>query len=370
MLRTFVRLLQVNPGFDATNVLTFRVSVASVKYRTDDAAVTFFRKLKENLSRMPDVEAAGIISHLPFDDTLPNWYGFYWREGASKHEQNTTMADFRSTLPGYSKSMGVTFLSGRDFDDHDVAENLKLAIIDDAVAQEAWPGQEAVGKLINIENGNFVRDTAQVVGVVKHVQYHALTNQVRGQVYLLYSQAIRAHMAVTLKSSANTQTLLPLIRQQVAALDKDLPIYHVQTMTDYVESARRQARFVTLLAGVMGGIALLLACTGIYAVTMYSVLQRTREIGIRTALGGAPRQLFALVVRQTMLPVAQGLLAGFVLSLLLTPFLSSLLFGVRPTDVPTFGAGALILSTAGLIACFLPARRAARVDPMIALRYE
>jgi putative ABC transport system permease protein len=266
--------------------------------------------------------------------------------------------------------MGVTFLSGRDFDDHDVAENLKLAIIDDAVAQEAWPGQDAVGKLINIENGNFVRDTAQVVGVVKHVQYHALTNQVRGQVYLLYSQAIRAHMAVTLKSSANTQTLLPLIRQQVAALDKDLPIYHVQTMTDYVESARRQARFVTLLAGVMGGIALLLACTGIYAVTMYSVLQRTREIGIRTALGGAPRQLFALVVRQTMLPVAQGLLAGFVLSLLLTPFLSSLLFGVRPTDVPTFGAGALILSTAGLIACFLPARRAARVDPMIALRYE
>jgi predicted permease len=269
MLRTFVRLLQVNPGFDATNVLTFRVSVASVKYRTDDAAVTFFRKLKENLSRMPDVEAAGIISHLPFDDTLPNWYGFYWREGASKHEQNTTMADFRSTLPGYSKSMGVTFLSGRDFDDHDVAENLKLAIIDDTVAQEAWPGQDAVGKLINIENGNFVRDTAQVVGVVKHLQYHALTNQVRGQIYLLYPHAVRTHMAVTLKSKLNSQTLVPLIRQQVAALDKDLPIYHLELMTDYVESARRQTRFVTLLAGVMAGIALLLACTGIYAVTTY-----------------------------------------------------------------------------------------------------
>jgi len=109
-----------------------------------------------------------------------------------------------------------------------VAENLHLAVIDDTVAQEAWPGQEAVGKLINIENGDFVRDTAQVIGVVKHLQYHTLTNQVRGQIYLLYPQAIRAHMAVTLKSSANTQTLLPLIRQQVAALDKDLPIYHVQ----------------------------------------------------------------------------------------------------------------------------------------------
>jgi putative ABC transport system permease protein len=370
MLRTFVRLLQVNPGFDATNVLTFRISVASVKYQTDDAAVQFFRKLKENLSRMPGVEAVGVISHLPFDDTLPNWYGFYWREGASKHEQNTTMADFRSSLPGYFKSMRVTFLSGRDFDDHDVAENLHLAIIDDTVAQEAWPGQGAVGKLINIENGNFVRDTAQVIGVVKHLQYHTLTDQVRGQIYLLYPQAIRAHMAVTLKSSANTRTLLPLVRQQVAGLDKDLPIYHVQPMTDYVESARRQARFVTMLAGIMGGIALLLACIGIYAVTMYSVLQRMREIGVRTALGAAPCQLFALVLRQSMFPIALGLLAGFVLSLLLTPFLSSLLFGVRPTDITTFGVSALILSTAGLIACLLPARRATRVDPMIALRYE
>ncbi len=370
MLRTFVRLLQVNPGFDAAHVLTFRVSASSVKYHTDDAAVQFFRKLKENLSRLPGVEAVGVISHLPFDDTLPNWYGFYWREGASKHEQNTMMADFRSSLPGYFKSMGVTFVSGRDFDDHDVAENLHLAVIDDTVAQETWPGQEAVGKLINIENGEFVRDTAQVIGVVKHLQHHTLTDQVRGQIYLLYPQAIRAHMAVTLKSSANTQTLLPLIRRQVGALDKDLPIYHIQPLRDYVESARRQTRFVTLLAGIMGGIALLLACIGIYAVTMYSVLQRMREIGVRTALGAAPRQLFALVMRQSMFPIALGLLAGLVLSLLLAPLLSSLLFGVRPTDIPTFGVGALILSTAGLIACLLPARRATRVDPMIALRYE
>src|SRR6266481_2353046 len=370
MLQTFARLLRVNPGFAPANVLTFRVSVPWEKYNSSAAAVQFLRTLKQNLGGIPGVEAVGITSHLPFDDTLPNWYSFYWPEGAPKEQQNIIMADHRSILPGYFKSMGVTLLAGRDFDDHDVAENLKLAITDDTVAQEAWPGQDAVGKLVNIENGNFVRDTAQVVGVVKHLQYHALTNQVRGQIYLLYPHAVRAHMAVTLKSSANTQMLLPLIRQQVAALDKDLPIYHVQPMTDYVESARRQTRFVTLLAGIMGGIALLLACTGIYAVTMYSVLQRMREIGVRTALGAAPRQLFALVLRQSMLPIALGLLAGLVLSLLLTPLLSSLLFGVRPTDIPTFVIGALMLSTAGLIACLLPARRATRVDPMIALRYE
>ena len=370
MLQTFAKLLQVNPGFAPANVLTFRVSVPWEKYNTSASALLFLRTLKENLGGIPGVEAVGITSHLPFDDTLPNWYSFYWPEGAPKEQQNTIMADHRSILPGYFKSMGVTFLAGRDFDDHDVAENLKLAITDDTVAQEAWPGQDAIGKLINIENGNFVRDTAQVVGVVKHLQYHALTNQVRGQIYLLYPHAVRTHMAVTLKSRRNAQMLLPLIRQQVAALDKDLPIYHVELMTEYVESARRQTRFVTLLAGVMAGIALLLACTGIYAVTTYSVVQRTSELGIRTALGAQSRELFALVLRQSMLPVALGISVGLVLSLLFTPLLSTLLFGVRPTDALTYVAGAFLLSAAALIASVLPARRTMRVDPMVALRYE
>jgi len=251
-----------------------------------------------------------------------------------------------------------------------VEHSLHLVIIDDVVAQQSWPGQQAVGKLLNIENGNFVRDTAKVIGVVKHLQYHTLTDQVRGQVYLLYPQAIRTHMAVTLKSNLSNQALLPLIRQKVAALDKDLPIYHVEPMTAYVESARKQTRFVTLLAGVMAGIALLLACSGIYAVAMYSVVQRTSELGIRTALGAQSGELFAMIVRQNMLPVALGISIGFILSLLLTPLLSTLLFGVHPTDIPTYIVVALLLSSSALTASFLPARRTMRVDPTVALRYE
>src|SRR5882724_2519834 len=370
MLQTFAKLLHVNPGFAAANVLTFRVSVPWEKYNTSASGVRFLRTLKENLAGIPGVEAVGITSHLPFDDTLPNWYSFYWPEGAPKDQQNTLMADHRSILPGYFKSMGVTFLAGRDFDEHDVEHNLHLVIVDDVVAQQSWPGQQAVGKLLNIENGNFVRDTAQVIGVVKHLQYHTLTDQVRGQVYLLYPLAIRTHMAVTLKSNLGTQALLPLIRQRVAALDKDLPIYHVEPMADYVEAARKQTRFVTLLAGVMADIALLLACTGIYAVTTYSVVQRTSELGIRTALGAQAGELFALVLRQSMLPVALGIFAGFILSFLLTPLLSTLLFGVHPTDAPTYIAVALLLSSSALIASFLPARRTMRVDPTVALRYE
>jgi len=374
MLQTFRKLLQVNPGFVPANVLTFRVSVPWEKYNNSAEAVQFLRRLKDNLAGLPGVEAVGIVSHLPFDDTLPNWYSFFWPEGAPRDQQNTIMADHRSILPGYFESMGVTLLSGRDFDEHDVEQNFHLVIIDDTVAEQAWPGQQAVGKRLNIESGdphgNFERDTAQVIGVVKHLQYHTLTDKVRGQIYLLYPLAIRTHMAVTLKSKLNSQTLVPLIRQQVAALDKDLPIYHLVLMTEYVESALKQTRFVTLLAGVMAGIALLLACTGIYAVTMYSVVQRTSELGIRTALGAESNQLFALVVRQSMFPVALGISIGFVLSLLLTPLLSTLLFAVRPSDALTYVVGALLLSVSALIACFLPARRTLRVDPMVALRYE
>src|SRR6266436_5784434 len=216
MLQTFAKLLQVNPGFAPANVLTFRVSVPWEKHNTSASGVQFVRDLKANLAGISGVEAVGITSHLPFDDTLPNWYSFFWPEGAPKEQQNTLMADHRSILPGYFKSMGVTFLAGRDFDEHDVEHNLHLVIVDDVVAQQSWPGQQAVGKLLNIENGNFVRDTAQVIGVVKHLQYHTLTDQVRGQVYLLYPLAVRTHMAVTLKSKMSTQALLPLIRQRVA----------------------------------------------------------------------------------------------------------------------------------------------------------
>jgi putative ABC transport system permease protein len=370
MLQTFARLLQVNPGFVPSNVLTFRVSVPWEKHNTGASAVQFLRDLKGNLAGIPGVDAVGITSHLPFDDTLPNWYSFFWPEGAPKGQQNTIMADHRSILPGYFKSMGVTFLAGRDFDEHDVENNLHLAIVDEVVALQSWPGQQALGKLLNIENGNFVRDTTQVIGVVKHLQHHTLTDQVRGQIYLLYPLAIRTHMAVTLKSALSAQALLPLIRQKVAALDKDLPIYHVEPMAAYVESARKQTRFVTWLAGVMAGIALLLACTGIYAVATYSVVQRTSELGIRSVLGAQSGELFAMILRQSMLPVALGVSIGFVLSLLLTPMLSTQLFGVHPTDAPTYIAVALLLSSSALIASFLPARRTMRVDPIVALRYE
>jgi putative ABC transport system permease protein len=370
MMRTFAALLRSDPGFDARNVLTFRLSLASDKYYKPGAAVNFFRALQKNLSALPGVESAGLTSHLPFDDSLPNWYSYYWREGAPKQEQNTVMADHRSILPGFLRSIGAVFVAGRDFDEFDTVENRPLAIVDDTLAKKTWPNGDAVGRKLSIENGEFVRDSVEVIGIVQHVQYHSLTDQVRGQIYLLYPRAVRAHMAFAVKSSVDPETLVPLIRQEVAKLDKDLPIYDILPLEAYVAKARRETRFITILAGGMAGIALLLACTGIYGVTSYSVSQRTSEIGVRMALGAQTRNVLGMIVGQNMTPIVAGVFVGLVLALLLTPLISRLLFGVRPADFATFFASTAILGGVALLACYFPARRAMRVDPLVALRYE
>jgi putative ABC transport system permease protein len=370
MMRTFDALLRSDPGFDARNVLTFRLSLTSNRYDDRATAVNFFRTLQKNLSALPGVASAGLTSHLPFDDSLPNWYSYYWREDAPKQEQNTVMADHRSILPGFLRSIGAVFVAGRDFDEFDLTENRPLVIVDDTVAKKTWPDGNAVSKKLSVENGSFVRDSVEVIGVIKHVQYHSLTDQVRGQIYLLYPRAVRAHMAFAVKTSVDPETLVPSIRQEVAKLDKDLPIYDILPLDAYVAKARRETRFITVLAGVMAGLALLLACTGIYGVTSYSVCQRTSEIGVRTALGAQTRDVLGIIVRQNMTPIIAGVFVGLGLALLLTPLISKLLFGVGPADLATFLSSAAVLAGVGLLACYLPARRAMKIDPLVALRYE
>jgi putative ABC transport system permease protein len=205
---------------------------------------------------------------------------------------------------------------------------------------------------------------------VRHIQNHSLTNNIRGQIYLPYPLAVRSHMAFTVRTTGAPEMLVGAVRREVAKLDKDLPVAQVVPMEDYVRQARNQTRFTTVLSGILAGIALLLACFGIYGVAVCSALQRTSEFGIRMALGGRASDILRLVLHQSMLPVIVGSLTGLILSLGLTPLLSKLLFGVRPLDPATFATVFLVLCGSGLLACYLPARRAMKVDPMVALRYE
>ncbi|MFZ0589762.1 MAG: ABC transporter permease [Bryobacteraceae bacterium] len=365
LTRTFVSVLRVNPGFQPANVLSF--ATLGGDYR-------FLHQLQQNLAALPGVQSVSVVSHLPLDDSYANWYDYYWPQGTPPSQQSTAMADYRSVLPGYFKTIGATMIEGRDFADGDDAAHQHVVIIDDALAQHTWPDRDPLGKKLHISDSPagpylFQDDWAVVVGVVHHVQYHSLTVMVRPQIYLPYQLAPRP-ISLVIRASAPLPTLIALIRREVSKLDKTVAIARFLPLSDLVAQARSQARFVAFLSGTLAGLAVFLTCIGIYGVTSYLVMLRTPEIGIRMALGALPSDVRKLVLIRGMAPVALGCVAGLALSFPLTPLLSALLFGVRPIDTATLMASAVFLCGASFFACYIPARRSMKVDPMVALRCE
>ena len=375
MIRTFTSLLRVDPGFHAENVLTFQLSFPWSRYGTVESVTNFLKDLRTNLAAMPGAESVGGVSHLPLDEGLGNWYSYYWAEGAPIQQQNTVMADHRSTLPGYFRAIGATLLTGREFEDADDAVHTHVAIVDDTVAEQTWPGQDAIGKKLSVEDSpagafQFIREPVVVVGVVKHIQAHSLTSKGRGQIYLPVSLAPRPAYSLVVRTTAPMQTFAAYVQQAVKKLDKEMPVSNLRPQMDYVEKARAQTRFVTVLAGALAALALFLACIGIYGVTSYSVAQRKREIAIRIAVGANLGDVGRMILRQSGLPVIVGVVTGLATALALTPLLSGLLYGVRPSDPLTYAAISLVLGAVGVFACYIPARSATKVDPMIVLRSE
>jgi putative ABC transport system permease protein len=372
LVQTFVRLVNTSPGFEPGNALTFQVAPVGPRYKTDADAQNFFLQFEKRIAALPGVRAVGASSHLPFDD-YPNWYEYYWREGAPVSEQTNLMADHRAVLPGYFAALGAQFVSGRDFTETDNSSHPNIIIIDDSLARQAWPGENPLGKKLNvsfIHSGSFDRTLAEVVGVVKHVRYEDPMRVVRGQVYVPYAQSARENLGFVVRSEGDPATLVGPIRRELDQLDKDIPLAKVRPLSAYVAQARAATRFATLVAASLAALALLLAALGIYAVTSYSVAQRTTEMGIRMALGADRHQLLRFILGQEVGPVLLGIAIGLFLSWRLTPLLRSLLFRVGPFDPLTFLAIATFLAAVGTLACYGPARRAARVDPLVALRYE
>lgn len=375
MGRTFSSLLRVDPGFHPENVMTFQLAFSGQRYRTVDSITNFLKELRSNLAALPGAQAVGAVSHLPLDEGKGNWYSYYWPDGAPAEQQNTIMADHRSTLPGYFRSLGATMLEGREFEDADDAAHIHVAVVDDIVAEQLWPGQDALGKKVSVEDSpagpfQFERESVIVVGVVKHIQSHTLTSKGRGQIYLPVPLAPRPVYSFVVRTTEPMETFRAYALQAVRKLDKDMPISNLLPQMDYVKKARAQTRFVTVLAGTLGALALFLACIGIYGVTSYSVAERKREIAIRIAVGADSAHVGKMVLRQSGTPVIAGVIAGLTLAATLTPLLSGMLFGVRPSDPLTYVFIALVLGAVGVAACYIPARRATKVDPMIALRCE
>jgi predicted permease len=372
MAQTFAKLINTSPGFTPGNALTFQIAPTGPRYKSDANLQNFFLHFRQRIAALPGVESAGASSHLPFDD-YPNWYEYYSREGAPASEQNDLMADHRSILPGYFAAIGADFVSGRDFTETDNSSHPNVIIIDDSLARQTWPGQNPLGKKLNvsfIHSGSFDRTLAEVVGVVKHIRYEDPMREVRGQVYVPYAQSARENLGFVVRTSGDPSTLIAPVRREIDQLDKDIPMAKIQPLAVYVVRARAATRFATVIAGSLAALALLLSALGVYAVSSYAVSQRTTEMGIRTALGAGRRHLLSLVLRQEVTPVLLGIAIGMLLAWRLTPLLASLLFGVSPFDPLTFLAIAAFLVVVGLAACYLPARRASRCDPLTALRHE
>ncbi|MFL5495908.1 MAG: ABC transporter permease [Gemmatimonadales bacterium] len=368
LVRSFLALEQVRPGFDAGDVLTFDLSMPASRYPKGSDRRPFYRLLEERLRALPGVRQVGAVSQLPLTGT-GQLSPFAYNEETARNFESVT-ADGRVVSPTYFKAMDTRLLAGRTFTSLDSAGAPPVIMIDETLARVAWPGQSAVGKQLQLQPTGTPNGFAEVVGVVEHMRMHDLARDGLPQIYYPLGQGSPATMSFVVETSVDPSSLSASVRQTVAALDKDLAVHRLTPMEGYLAEGLAQARFSLVLMSVLGGMALLLAAIGIFGVISYSVTQRTREFGIRLALGEDPHHTLRTVILSGMRLVLLSLALGLGASFLTSRLIAGLLYGVRPADPLTFGGIAALLGLVALCACYLPARRATRVDPASALRSE
>ncbi len=378
MTRSFLALQAIDPGFDPRGVITFEVSVAGTRQAEPGRRPILYRQILERIAALPGVRSAGAINHIPIAGDI---WGFPYRiEGRPKPGPGESpVATYRAVMPGYFASMRLPILRGRDVSAMDTADAPGVVLVSDYLARNAWPGEDPIGKRISLDGTDDDPKWVTVIGVVKDTVRSAWNNPPEDEVYLSVLQrpglvgsqeTQAAYLTFVARADGDPAALAPSLRAAVWGLDPTLPISQVLTMEQIVASANARARFQMLLLAAFAVAAALLAAVGIYGVMSYAVARRTREIGLRMALGAKPRDVLRLVVGQGMTVALAGAGVGIAAALLLTRLMSSVLYGVRPTDPVTYAGVALLLLAIALLASYLPARRAAHIDPGKALRAE
>ncbi|MFY9553392.1 MAG: ABC transporter permease [Blastocatellia bacterium] len=373
LIRTFVTLREVNPGFDPLNVLTFEVAPNGQRYDTTAKHVDYFQSVLERIKSIPGVEAASVTSNLP----LGRWLNLTVEvEGRANSERST---EIRMITPEYFKVMRMSLLHGRVFEDGDSAISEPVAIVNESYARRVFKDVDPLGQQLILQRSAGNARPYRVVGVVNDLKQFGLSTtppatmfvplaQVPDKILMIARQFITMKFAI--RTAVDPLSLAAAAKREMLNVDPSLPVTNVQSLEQIVSLSLAQDRFNTTLLGVFAGIGLLLAVIGIYGVMSYSVTQRTREIGIRMALGASSRDVLKLVVSKGLMLTLIGVTVGLGGAFGLTRLMSNLLFGVTATDPLTFAATAVLLAAVALGACFVPARKATRVDPMIALRYE
>jgi len=368
LIRSFVRLTTIDPGFDAHRVLTARISLPQTQYSKPDQQRAFFQNLLERLRALPGVTSADAVASLPLNGFM--MASGFEVEGRLQRPEVNQGAAINIASSGYFHTMGVPLVSGRAFTPQDTSDAPKVVILNQAFVRRFFPDESPIGKRIQTSAMEETKSWATVVGVIGDVRQTGLVSLPEPEILEPYLQVPYSDMAVVIRTAGDPVNLVPALRSQVQSIDQNLPVFEVSTMDQYLAEEVAGRRFNMLLLGVFAGLALVLALVGIYGVTAYSVAQRTHEVGIRIALGASGREVLRLVLQRSMVLTLAGLAIGLAGALALTRFLASLLYGVRPTDLPTFVAVSLVLAVAALAASYIPASRATRVDPMVALRYE
>jgi predicted permease len=358
--RSFMSLMAVKPGFQPENLLTLDVSLPQYKYKTDSQQANFFQELLSQAESLPGVQSVALTSNLPLSGSSnKNSFGI---EGGPADVAE--WADLQLVSSDYFRTMGIALLKGRPFTAQDKKDAPKVAVINEAMARRFWPDEDPIGKRLLLGN------PTGIVGVVGNVMHAGLDAPVEPEIYLPFSQTPSSVTTLVARTDSEPIKLAAALRAQVNAIDQYQPVENIRTMEAVVSGSVAQPRFVALAMGAFAGLALALATVGIYGVMSYSISQRTHEIGIRMALGAKKSDVLKLVIGQGMLIAGSGVAIGLAVAFALTRLMSSLLFGVSATDPITFMVLALFLTGVALGACLVPARRATKVDPMVALRYE
>jgi predicted permease len=394
MVRSVQRLLAVDVGFDPKQVLTCQVRLEEARYaseildgsrpagwsRISTEAPDRFQRILEKLRAIPGVESASAITWLPMNGYF-NEARLFTIVGRPAPAQDAPQpgAGYNPVDVDFFRTMRVPLIRGRTFDSHDDAMSAWVIIINETLAAAWWPNQDPIGGYISYADWGDPRPR-QIVGIVRDIRHNSLSAAPRAQVYFPFMQLppenhtnrlrSRLHMSFAIRTKTDVMSMAPLLQKAVSRVDKDVPIYAIQPMDDFLVASAREARFLTYLLGALAVSSVLLSSAGLYGVMNYSVSRRAQEIGIRIAMGARPGDMARMVLRQACMVALAGLTAGLALALALTRFLKSILYGIQPTDPVTLGSVCLLLGAVALAAGYLPARRASRVDPVVALRNE
>jgi len=364
--QTFVSLVTLKPGFNPEHLLTFQLFPPMERYKKGTEVTAFYQRATEEFRSIPGVQSVGATSAGPqFGGYEPVDFLVQGKTAPASGEY--PHARYYNVGPGYFQTMQTALLSGREFTDRDTPNAPAVAIINQTMARRHFAGEDPLGKRLLLVRE---KEALEIVGVVGDVRRFEVDDVVEPEIYYAYMQRPRWASYFVIRTDADATSIVGAVRSRMLAVDKDVPVLNVAAIDQLVSAALREPRFNTVLIGVFAGLALLLASAGLYAVIAYSVTQRTHEIGVRITVGAGQRDIFRLIVGQGMILALIGVAIGLAASMALTRAMSSLLFGVSATDPLTFAAIALLLTFVSLVACYVPARRAMKVDPMVALRHE